>query len=392
MSQPASKHGQNLVVFPREYVIDADHPEKSLVHGVDTLGNPVSVMLKISEDYLASIANRSDKTPPSLYEFSRTGRKARTPCIASADNGPLGDIREGVLLFSKAQPTGESTWDAGWAVVLAADTESPMPLMGLGRVENRFIARFESEPVKALRQQLENMRQASANPKEDPAILQMEEQLILAQGVKMAAILDLMEWTTSHKSWDDAQKAVLSALATHTHAERGTYGGTTIRLRHGDVTVRDVVGSPECGLYKNTPVTPDMAWANFMNWGGGKRLMDSFKQLQKRHPDAVIDVIPYELFNYGPQGNAMFKKPKEWLAFQNTFTDHNDRQTSIVCPLVIRPFLIEEGRYAGNLIVGNAYAVGAQNGSILSLDANGERRFTPTPLATLLDMSAPSPV
>lgn len=392
MNQSASKHGQNLVVFPREYVIDQDSPEKSLVHGVDAQGLPVTVSLKLPEEYLASIAAQGSKVPPSLYEFSRTGRKARTPCIADPENGPASETREGVLLFSKAFQSGETTWDAGWAVVLAADAESPMPQLGLGRVENRFIARFESDAVKALRSQLDATRAASANPKEDPAVLQLEDQLAEQQEVKMAAILDLVEWTTSHQGWDAVQAAALEAMARHTHAERGTYGGATLRLRAGNVTVREFQGSPECGLYKGTPVTPEMAWTNFMNWGGGKRMKEAFAKLQQRHPDAVVDVIPYELFNFGPQGNAMFKKPREWRAFQNTYTDHNDRSVSMVCPLAIRPFVIEDGRFAGNMIVSNVYAIGPQRGSILTLDANGERRFTPTPLATLMEMSAPSPV
>lgn len=394
MSQPpaTSKHGQNLIVFPREYVIDADHPENSLVHGVDEKGVPVTVALKVSPDYLASVAGRSDKSPPSLYEYSRTGRKARMPCVADPANGPEGETREGVLLFSKAHATGENTWDAGWAIVLATDNESPMPMLGLGRLENRFIAKFESDGVKALRAQLAEIKQASSNPKTDPSVLQLEEQIVLEQTVKMAVVLDKLEETSAHASWESAQTAVVDALVRHTHGARGTYGGATLRLRHGDVTVRDLTGTAECGLFKNTPITPDMAVTTFLNWGGGKKMLEGFAKLQKLHPGAVIEVIPYELINYGPQGNAMYKKPDTWKGFQNTFTDHNDRSVSIVCPIAVRPFVIEDGRFAGNMIVSDVYAVGLQKGSVLTLNAEGERQYTPTALATLLDMKSPEPV
>ncbi|MCP1674175.1 hypothetical protein J2T57_001277 [Natronocella acetinitrilica] len=123
--------GINLVLYPREYNRRGEEHLHS-VRGVTQDGREVNVKLRIAKSL------RDEAKAPRIAEFARTDRRAKSACLASADNGP--ERREGVLLFSRAIPEGAGRrgvqdYVARWAVVLAEDAESPDPVFGLGRLE-----------------------------------------------------------------------------------------------------------------------------------------------------------------------------------------------------------------------------------------------------------------
>lgn len=130
------KNGINIILYPRSYNLRG-HSHSVL--GLTSTGKIVNVKLRVDEAY------QDQEFTPSIKEFACYDRKAKMPCLASAENGP--GKREGLLLFSQCQPDGVNTnnvetYIARWAVVLCEDSESPEPIYGIGRLHiNRFTKR-----------------------------------------------------------------------------------------------------------------------------------------------------------------------------------------------------------------------------------------------------------
>lgn len=118
-----------IIVYPRSYNKRGDESKHS-IFGVNQAGEAVNIKLRVPE----SIANST--LVPSVAEFSRNDRKAKLACQSHELNGP--DNRHGVLLFSHCEldevKDGVSFYVSKWANVISVDADSPLPIIGIGRI------------------------------------------------------------------------------------------------------------------------------------------------------------------------------------------------------------------------------------------------------------------
>jgi hypothetical protein len=140
---------ETIVLYPRSYNKRGEERLHS-VQGVTLDGREVNVKLRVDETMLGK------ETTPSIAEFSREDVKAKTPCLATPENGP--DSREGMLLFTGCEVEGENrkgipTFIARWAYVLASHSEAQTPVYGLGRV----VMLADSQATKSIQQELADL-------------------------------------------------------------------------------------------------------------------------------------------------------------------------------------------------------------------------------------------
>lgn len=140
---------ETIVLYPRSYNKRGEERLHS-VQGVTLDGREVNVKLRVDESMLGK------ETTPSIAEFSREDVKAKTPCLATPENGP--DNREGMLLFTGCEVEGENrkgipTFIARWAYVLASHSEAQTPVYGLGRV----VMLADSQATKTIQQELADL-------------------------------------------------------------------------------------------------------------------------------------------------------------------------------------------------------------------------------------------
>lgn len=130
--------GTSIILYPRSYNKRGDVSLHS-VQGVTPDGLEINVKLRIS-----SVLDTSQPLP-SIFEFARVDRRALQACVASPYNSA--SKREGMLLFTDAvmdtnNRRGIPSYIAKWASVLAADSDSDDPILGIGcllREENEFV-------------------------------------------------------------------------------------------------------------------------------------------------------------------------------------------------------------------------------------------------------------
>lgn len=121
-----------IIFYPRDYNKRGDASLHS-VTGVTSDGEEINVKLRIDEEFA------SGKRAPSISELSRVDRKARSPAMASKNN--CAENHEGVILFSQVifekrdRSRNINSYIAGWATVLCEDSDSPHPIIGLGRIK-----------------------------------------------------------------------------------------------------------------------------------------------------------------------------------------------------------------------------------------------------------------
>lgn len=127
-----NKGVEKLILYPREYNKRGESSLHSVL-GVTQDGELVNVKLRISDEF-SNVRNA-----PSIQEFSRTDRKAKSPAIASPDNSPSNP--EGIILFTGAffekedRQKGVKSYIASWAHVLREDSDSGEPHLGIGRIK-----------------------------------------------------------------------------------------------------------------------------------------------------------------------------------------------------------------------------------------------------------------
>lgn len=140
----------SIILYPQSYNKRGEERLHS-VQGVTPDGQHVNVKLRVDDAMLGK------ESTPSIAEFSREDIKAKNLCLSSSDNSP--EKREGVLLFTNCEPDGENrrglpTFIARWAYVLAAHSEAPDPLIGLGRV----VVSDDSPALRKARSEIEQIK------------------------------------------------------------------------------------------------------------------------------------------------------------------------------------------------------------------------------------------
>jgi hypothetical protein len=125
---------QTLILYPRSYNKRGQENLHS-VQGITLDGRDVNVKLRLSDEKREEY-NQSEKTAPSIAEFSKTDLMAKMACIALDNNGPeLGSKCEGMLFFRDVFEEKVGVFIAGDARVIRVNSYEAMPIIGVGRME-----------------------------------------------------------------------------------------------------------------------------------------------------------------------------------------------------------------------------------------------------------------
>lgn len=368
--------GRNVIFYPRRYVIDENNPNLSYVEGVSQKGVLFTMRLELNNAYLESIKGDSDKTPPTLENFARTDRAAKTPCFASENNGPDSDKREGVLLFSRVFPTDDkNVFVAGWAVALAYDSSSPEPLYGFGRmeIENTPI-RFETPEVVSLHNEILNLTKMleTADNKFDlqSHIIKLKQDLDSKRKMRFRAVVDKLSETEVISPSGERFQAehlhtrVFCAFDKYTTND-GRYGGVTVRVRRDQVVLKDLSFSLFQYFVNNGVSEPDRVWGEFLKFKRGASILNKIS----KDPSLIVELIPSQRINCGPKGNALYKKASELSELRLTYTDSRDENISINATIAAR---LAPTRKGHNLILSSIFATTSPIGNVLSMDTYGK--------------------
>lgn len=371
----APKKGINIVLYPREYMIDGN-PENHYVSGVTLDGRVIKVRLRLDPKYLESIEGKEEKVPPRLSEFARKDYKAPRPCIASPDNGR--DKREGVLLFSKAYPVDEDETEyvAGWAVLLAEHDGSPDPLFGLGRIQ---IDAFEYGECQRIKDDIERLESLVATPHHDATadakLSRLYRELHNATTFRFRAFMfkpyeiERIYPLTEQKMRD----IIIHYLDKYTC--NGMYGGVFVRVidkKTGLVTrMSEFV---EITFNQGRIVTPDEVYNEFMygkkNESGRVIKGGGGIQILRKSDDIEVDIIPTQSVNCGPLGNKYYKDYDQYNSLINTYTD-STTGLPMLCDVAIRTWVNPQ---TGNTLLARIYAISPMKGNEFEMDEKG--RFT----------------
>lgn len=343
-----NKNGINLILYPRTYNKRGDISLHS-VQGVTPEGKVINVKLRLEE------APRDIERAPSIAEFSREDRKAKQACIATPDNGP--DNREGVLLFSRAHSEGENkkgveSYVAKWAAVLSSDSDSPEPVIGLGRMEIVKTNRFLDKVKRDLNAAIQNNVIAD--------IERLEALLTNSENYKYPAILYYPEELNTSPSSDIEKFRLTASVALTKHTAHGVTGGLMVRL-----------------VNKNKRLIKKSYQEFFSRYITGEQryqtaeetisyFIENNKDLYFSDSDLFIDFIPIARINNGPRGNKYYGKTQRYDLANKLY--YASDESPLLCQVAIRVTIFDD---TDNTLLSRMNAISAPLGHPMRLDSNG---------------------
>ena len=304
MTQSDSRPRGGFVLYPREYVIHPDDPDKSYVRGARYDGSECIVRLKPTYVARSNARDSAGAAVPTLARFAETHRRARTPCFAAPDNVRGG--QGGVLLVEQVtrdakgsqQHPGLPAYTARWASVLREGPDMPAPVIGYGYLETGFAPKLEAE-AKGIQLEIDALR--SAMSRHEPTAEQAQQlQSLLADQVRArrkwfaAVVLEPQETETYNSVTKDQLAQILHDVIVP-RTEHGRYGMALLRVRDGE----NVLAVP------STQIKMDFDFAGgfvkpygevfdeFMRFQGGSALLSWIG----RNPELQLDVVPAQRIN-----------------------------------------------------------------------------------------------
>lgn len=308
---------ETIVLYPRSYNKRGEERLHS-VQGVTLDGREVNVKLRVDETMLGK------ETTPSIAEFSREDVKAKTPCLATPENGP--DSREGMLLFTGCEVEGENrkgipTFIARWAYVLASHSEAQTPVYGLGRV----VMLADSQATKSIQQELADLEKLK--PEGWEAIAE-RKRLTLGDAMQFSYFGQLYQDKEEEAfAIDNRQPLVEFADRVFTGYTRGgVVGGLLIRLQ-------DESGAFIPGF--SVEVFP--RWIRQNTYQAAADVMKFFfRSFDQRSPGGVahtITAMPIMRYSCGPSfKNYYFQKDPEasLLKIKKRYLINNEPTVSMI--------------------------------------------------------------
>lgn len=289
----------SIILYPRAYNKRGESHLHS-VKGVTEDGKSVNIKLRVDEKY-KSLANC-----PSISEFAREDRKAKIPCISSPYNSP--ENREGVLLFNscefeKEDKEGTKIYTAKWGHVLAEDSESPNPIIGVGRVS----VRRDSQKIREAKSRLldksltEEQRSGYQRIANDPS------------NFLYSMLIYEIEKSFVSENRIDAQTAIENIINERTM--EGIVGGVLIR-------------SIDSGLiYKEKTI--ELFPSYKISQGGyqsGQEIANIFSGRYDWSQEK-IEIIPVRKINCGPRGNTYYGSSQQFSMIEaNYYNEDNEPQ------------------------------------------------------------------
>lgn len=328
----------SIILYPQSYNKRGEERLHS-VQGVTPDGRDVNVKLRVDDAMLGK------ESTPSIAEFSREDIKAKNLCLSSVDNGP--EKREGVLLFTSCEPDGENrrgipTYIARWAYVLAAHSEAPDPVIGLGRIA----VMDDSPAIRKIRSEIEDLKKERPNGWEalvhhkkkeiaDPTLFSFFGHIYETQNQTLMPISDKR------------------AIETFT---RDTFKRLTINGAVGGVLIRFVSSDGSAAL-------PERSHEIFPKWQSGKGYQSAesvlgwfFRTQTSTVPsDSSVLLMPIQRYAAGPSFKNYYfgKKPDESMAKLNKWFMVNGEPT-----LVPVAFTLNKREDGSELFISKYYPLG----------------------------------
>lgn len=348
---------ENIVVYPRSYNKRGEERLHS-VQGVTLDGREVNVKLRIDEAMLGK------ESTPSIAEFSREDVKAKSPCLASPDNGP--DKREGMLLFTGCEVDGENrkgipNFTARWAYVLASHSEAQTPVFGLGRV----VMLADSQSTKNLHEELAELERLK--PEGWEAVAE-RKRLSLGDAMNFSYFGQLyQEQEEASFPIDERQSLVDFADKIFTgYTKGGVVGGLLIRLQDDQgafVPGHSVEVFPRWKRQNTYQSASDVM----------KFFFKSFDQRSKGDQATTITAMPIMRYSCGPSfKNYYFQKDPEssLLKIKKRYLINNEPTVSRIA------FTLSKREESGDRFMLKYYPL---SNPLCSVATIGERAIAPDP-------------
>lgn len=315
---------KGIIIYPVDYSLQGDE-DYHFVFGLREDSTPIKIRLLIDDLY------KGNKGTPSILEFSRTDYKANNYCIAKETNGPKN--REGVLVFSQVNfeffdEDGIGNYVAKWASVISRHSESPDPVVGLGRIE----INKESFKISEFKRTLQDMKRNNANQND---ISHIEDQINNPIHFSYFSVFYYHE------------KAILIPFSNRT---LGVVAGDIIDTLTSD----GVIGGVLIRVFdeEDNPISP-MCLEIFSRFSRSMGRYESGEDAIKRatlqemtHWNAEgmsIEIIPIARFNAGASATRHYSKPENYSFISRTFYD--DSGNHMLSRVVIRLDIIKDQGY-----------------------------------------------
>jgi hypothetical protein len=416
-----------FVGYPRNY-INKGTPETSFIQGVDQAGEPFTLKITLPAHQYERAKVKTDTVLPTVEAMSETHRRARNPCIAMPDNGPL-NITGGVFVAEQVSTVDaeKGFYTANWLSILKDWESAPTPRFGLGYLETNVKLDFTAE-IEMLKQSLASMNQKLVDAREDKGQQATVEHIDGMDLIDFMAQRDAlaMKLYRSAKKWfigvdvqyqrlealDVSNEAlvrrhVIELIESNTH--NGMYGGVILRPWK-ESEGRQVVDMGSVRRinhqfdYRNPSqgVPPaDKAWNDFVKYGAG------WMKAMKRD-GFNVDIIPVQRINAGKISNQIYSNdynhdqlPKHLKAFVDKpfhmapYANFGTQNAFLVSPVAIRTADSPKAEFAGTVLLSTIHAFGKVVGNAAELDRNGERTFKmsapPQPVAPRARRPQPEP-
>ncbi|MCP1674160.1 hypothetical protein J2T57_001262 [Natronocella acetinitrilica] len=392
--QPGSSTPKGgFLLYPRAYHLDESDPARSFVDGVTRKGREIRVHLQPTEEMAAAVRDSSSKTLPDLARFAQSGRRAKNPCAASADNGP--DAPCGILLIEQVFEIdrANNVWGGRWASVLRAGPEDAMPAIGIGYLEMNVFSRLNEEASVAS-EEMCRIRQA-IDAGTHPAPIEGEErisalraQVLGAQTKRFTGVI-----LRPHESLylpvvtPEALAGALRGPLEH-YTRRGMYGGALIRVRR-DLVVDSKLSTQIDMQYhaaERRVKSFDEVFADFLRYQAKGLLAAA-----RRDANVVVEIIPMLRINCAKHGNERYGNELARSAtatpkIVKTFVDREHQQSILTelrrtkgylaSQVAIRVAEIYDGESAGNLILSSIHAFSPAIGNPYEIDPTGRAAYT----------------
>jgi hypothetical protein len=397
----AARHAneaRGFVGYPQSY-------ESDKIIGVDQAGQPFTLLLEVPDNFIEAAKKEKDKPVPKIGAMAETHARAKNPCIAMPDNGPI--TRSGGCFVAEQVDAVEGqpgVYKAKWLSILKNWETDPEPRFSAGYMETNVKLPFTADAV-ALKLELIRMndalRQALASGQEIEQINGIDTLDFYAKRNQL--VMDL--YLGAEKKWYigvEMQYRRLEVGSIHnetlfkrqiteliaSNSVNGMYGGVILRPveQVGDkriVHVDSVRRLSHAFDYKKQAMKPvESVWDEWISKGSGWMKFMKSKGFE-------VEIIPVQRVNAGPISNDKYSKeylkgvlPKQLKAwvdqeFHNApYVNFGNQNAYLVTPMAIRTADTRADKYKGNIMLSSAHAFGKAFGNALELDKDLKRTLT----------------
>lgn len=302
----AKKETKGFVFYPRSFhVVPGDHLQ-SYAYGMSEGGRECIAYIYPEQDHLDRAAKSSAVRIPKFEDFE----DSEPPLEAYSDNGP--DNPRSMLLLEQAAPLENPpiphqhpVMVAKWASIIKLNDRAIKPPLGYGFMDITVIS-GSNEETQALTESLK-LIQAKINAKEGD-VLELEQQ----RDIKAARLYEIapcyfglvmMNYKAITPVADAEQlRQVLEKVYAKYNAD-GRFAMALIRVRDQNNVYLNQCSHYEVRYSRDAggPETFQESFDRFMKYEGRR-------SLKPGDGSTVIEVIPCQKINCGPNGKDLYKK------------------------------------------------------------------------------------